>query len=386
MEPLNATAWRGLALIVATALISALFFQVARPFLVALLMAALAAEMANPARVRLLRLTGGRDRLATVLTLVLVVCLVIVPLFVLGYMAALQAAGLVGSLRGIAMQLSATPMQEVLPDWLPREEWIEERLSDWWPTILQKLGELGTAAATYFVGLMSSITRGAARLFLDLFIFLYALYFFLGRRTPILEQLLAFTGLRPETQARLSERAVSITRATLRGTVTIAAIQGLLGGLGFWVIGIGGVAFWTVVMMVTAMIPAIGASTVIVIAAVFQLLNGHVIAGLALAAWGMFFVGSVDNVLRPWLVGRDAQLDEILILVSTLGGLGFFGIPGVVIGPVLAGLFITIWSTLREVMDETAEQAAEARAPGAEAEAGAATAPAPAEVKGGAQI
>lgn len=350
VDSLNATAWRGLALIVATALITVLFYQVAEPFLIALLMAALAAEMARPARRHLLVVTGGRGRTATVLTLLLVIVLVIVPLFVLGYMAAVQAAGLVGTTREFAHQLSGKPMDEVLPDWIPQEEWIEDQLRQWWPTILQKLGDLGTAAATYFLSLMSSITRGAARMFLDLFIFLYALYFFLGQRTPILEQLLAFTGLDPQTQGQLAERAVSITRATLRGTLVIATIQGILGGLGFWAAGIEGVAFWTVVMIMMAMIPAIGASTVIVSGAVFLMVAGHVWTGIALALWGALIVGSVDNLLRPWLVGRDARLDEILILVSTLGGLGMFGIPGLVIGPVLAGLFVTIWTTLRDVM------------------------------------
>jgi len=352
VEPLNATVWRGLALIVATALISLLFFLVARPFIVALLMAALAAEMVRPLRARMLRLTGGRGRAASGLTLALVIVGVILPLFTLGYMAALQAAGLAGDLRGLARQLAATPLGDLLPAWLPQEEWLEAQLRAWWPAILEKLGELGTAAAAYFVGHMSTFTRGAARLFLDVFIFIYALYFFLGRPVPILDQLLAFTGLRPDTQARLSERAVSITRATLRGNMVIASIQGVLGGIGFLLAGIGGVAFWTVVMIVMAMIPAIGASSVILGGAVVLMLTGQVWVGLALALWGMFAVGSVDNLLRPWLVGRDAQLDEILILVSTLGGLGFFGIPGLVIGPVLAGLFVTIWSTLRDAMAE----------------------------------
>lgn len=352
MERFDATAWRGLALIVATALISVLFYHVAKPFLIALFMAALAAEMARPARVWILARTGGRERAATSLTLLLVIVLVIVPLFVLGYMAAVQAAGLVGSMRNVAHYLTDASVSEVLPDWVPQQDWIEMRLREWGPTILQKLGELGTAAASYFVSLMSSITRGAARMFLDLFIFLYALSFFLGMKTPILEQLLAFTGLRPDTQGKLAERAVSITRATLRGTLVIAAVQGCMGGIGFWVAGIEGVAFWTVVMIVMAMIPAIGASTVIVGAAVFLLIAGKVWIGIGLALWGALIVGSVDNLLRPYLVGRDAQLNEILILVSTLGGLGLFGIPGLVLGPVLAGLFVTIWTTLRDAMAE----------------------------------
>ena len=350
---LNAQSLRMLALIVAASLISVLFYSVAQPFLIALFMAALAAEMARPLRRRIARAVGGPGAIASVLTLLVVVVAVIVPLFVLGYMAATQAAGLVGTMREVAQHLAETQADQGLPDWIPRDDWLEARLDEWWPAILRKLGDLGTAATAYFISLMSSMTRGAARMFLDLFVFLYALYFFLGMRTPILEQLLAFTGLSAGTQAQLAERAVSITRATLKGTIVIALVQGCLGGVGFWVAGFDGVAFWTVIMIVMAMIPAIGASTVIVGGAVFLLLKGQVLAGIALAIWGALVVGSADNVLRPSLVGRDAKLNEILILISTLGGLGVFGLPGLVIGPVLAGLFVTIWTTLRDVMAET---------------------------------
>ncbi len=139
------------------------------------------------------------------------------------------------------------------------------------------------------------------------------------------------------------DRFVSVTRATLKGTLVIGVIQGGLAGLSFWLAGINGPAFWTTVMAVLSIIPGIGAALVWIPAVVFLAVTGKVAAAIGVTVWCGIVVGTVDNVLRPRLVGRDAKLSDLMILLSTLGGIVLFGAIGFIIGPIVAALFVTVW-------------------------------------------
>jgi predicted PurR-regulated permease PerM len=136
---------------------------------------------------------------------------------------------------------------------------------------------------------------------------------------------------------------VSVARATLKGTILIGVAQGLLGGLAFWAAGIDGAIFWGTVMTVMSIIPGIGSALIWGPAAVILMTTGEVWRGIVLAGFGGLVIGSVDNLLRPLLVGRDTQMHELLIFFSTLGGLLLFGVMGFIIGPILAALFVTVW-------------------------------------------
>jgi predicted PurR-regulated permease PerM len=136
---------------------------------------------------------------------------------------------------------------------------------------------------------------------------------------------------------------VSVTRATLKGTILIGVAQGLLGGLAFWAVGIDGAIFWGTVMTVLSIIPGVGGALVWVPAAIILMATGEIWRGIALGLFCALVVGSVDNVLRPRLVGQDTKMHELLIFFSTLGGLMFFGAMGFILGPILAALFVTAW-------------------------------------------
>ncbi|MEO0681256.1 MAG: AI-2E family transporter [Pseudomonadota bacterium] len=173
------------------------------------------------------------------------------------------------------------------------------------------------------------------------------IFAFLAMRQPILLQLLAYSGLAPETQAALYDRIVTVSGATLKGTLAIGFAQGGLGGLGLWVAGVEGVAFWSVVIVVLSVIPAVGPLLALIPIAIALMIDGQMTTGIGLAVWGIAVVGAIDNILRPMLVGREAALHDLMILISTLGGLVVFGAAGLVLGPVLAGLFVSLWDTLK---------------------------------------
>lgn len=347
-RPFSADVLRWIALLVATALISVAFFDMIRGLLVPLALAAITGAMAQPLNLRLTERLGGRRALASTLSLILMLLVVILPMMAIIAVAVGQAETLARGIGALAGKLNAADWSMKVPDWIP----FEGNLEEFWPRVLSKLGELIQAAAGFFVASLSSVTLGAAILFLHLFVFFYSLFFFLQMDTPILVHLLRFTGLAPETQQRLNERIMSVSRATIKGTLSIAVIQGALGGLGFWVTGVPGAAFWSVVMMVMAMLPAIGAPAVLLAGALYLAIKGQYMEAVGLAIWATAVVSTIDNFLRPWLVGRDARLHDIVILIATLGGLGMFGAPGMILGPVLAGLFVTVWTTLAETFED----------------------------------
>ena len=135
----------------------------------------------------------------------------------------------------------------------------------------------------------------------------------------------------------------SITRATIKGTVVIGIIQGALGGMAFRVAGIEGAALWGTIMTILSIIPGIGAPLVWVPFVIFLYVNGQYLTATLLLVWCGAVVTTIDNFLRPVLVGRDAQMPDLLILIGTLGGLFLFGPMGFIVGPIICGLFLTVW-------------------------------------------
>ncbi|MGD2154684.1 MAG: AI-2E family transporter, partial [Gemmatimonadales bacterium] len=149
--------------------------------------------------------------------------------------------------------------------------------------------------------------------------------------------------LAPEDENRMVERFTSVARATIKGTLVIGIVQGGLAGLAFAVAGIEGAVFWGTIMVVLSIIPGIGTALVWVPAVIYLFAVGRVGTAIVLFIWCAAVVGTVDNVLRPWLVGKDTKMPDLLILLSTLGGLLLFGAVGIVVGPIVAALFVTVW-------------------------------------------
>ncbi len=352
---ISADGLRWLALLVATAAISLGFFHMTAGLLIPLVLAAIAGAIARPMTLWLAAHLGGRMGLASALSLIGLMIVVFVPILGLLTLAVSQASALLAGLEALASQVSDGQLdaniQKPLPKWLPFEGTVEDLLDK----VVGSLGTIASSAARFFVTSLSSVTIGAATFFLHMFVFLYALFFFLQMQVPVIAQVLRFSGLSAQTQARLHDRIVSVSRATIKGTLTIAFIQGSMGGLSFAAAGIEGAAFWAVVMMVLAMLPGFGAPFGILCGAVYLGWNGSYGWAAALVGWAGV-VSVIDNLLRPTLVGRDAQLHDLMILISTLGGLAMFGASGLVLGPVLAGLFVTIWQTFADALGEATQE------------------------------
>ena len=160
--------------------------------------------------------------------------------------------------------------------------------------------------------------------------------------------ILHYIPLAAQDKTRMVQQFTSITRATVKGTLLIGVIQGALDGVAFWLAGIDGWAFWGTLMAILSILPAVGAPVVWVPVGLYLLLSSRVVAGLVVMSWCAAVLGVVEYVVRPALVGTDIKMPDLLVLVGTLGGLYLFGPIGFIVGPIVFGLFLTVWQIYGE--------------------------------------
>jgi len=320
--------------------ISFLFLKMIRPFLTALLVAGITASLTQPLYRRLVRVFRGRRRGAAVAVIVLFVLVVLLPL-----------AGLLGLVAAEAVKVgeAAVPwVQDKLthPDKI--ETWLQglpiyEHIEPYRDDLLTRVGQAVGFLSRLLIGGLQSVTSGTLNFLFMLGIMLYAMYFFLEQGGRLVDRILWYLPLEDSEERLLLDKFRSVTRATLKGTAVIGLLQGTLAGIAFAVAGLPSALFWGALMVVLSVIPGIGIGLVWVPAAIILVAGGKTVAGIALAVFCAAIVGSIDNVLRPRLVGQDTKLPDLLILLSTLGGVAMFGMLGLIIGPVLAALFVTVW-------------------------------------------
>ncbi len=333
--------FRRLTLLTLVVVISLVFLVMIRNYLKALFLAAVFSAMAAPLYRWIRDRVGGRSALASALTIALLVLLVLLPLSGFVGIVAAQAVDLSNTVIPWVQERIEDPasLQLHLPDWIP----FRDKIEPYTQQIASKLGEAAGMIGRFLFNSVSAGTRGTVVFFLNLFIMLYAMFFFLMRGESMGRGLMAYSPLSDQDKDRLVHKGFSVARATVKGTLVIGIVQGALGGLAFAVVGIKGAAFWATVMAVLSIIPALGTALVWVPAVAYLLITGQLAAGIGLAIWCAAIVGSADNLLRPRLVGSDTEMPDLLILLSTLGGLSMFGAVGLIIGPVIAGLFMTVW-------------------------------------------
>jgi len=184
---------------------------------------------------------------------------------------------------------------------------------------------------------------------------LFIMFYFYIDGKRIVERLIKWSPLKDEYERILIEKFVSVSKGTLKGILVIGIIQGILGGLLFWAVGMTSPVFLGVLMVFASIIPALGTAAIWAPVAIVLLAEGRWGAAIATGVVGALVIGSVDNLVRPMLVGKDIKMHDLLVLLSTLGGLAVFGLPGFILGPVIAALFIAIWNIYEEVFaDELA--------------------------------
>jgi predicted PurR-regulated permease PerM len=323
--------------------VSIAFALVIEPFFAAVLWGVIAAILFAPLNRQILSAIPTHRNGAALITLFLILGVVIVPAFVLGaallqegaYFYAKIQSGEINFVRLFGQVLAALP--------------------DWATPYLRRLGLTNFYAAQDMVtkGVTSSfrtlaaqafqIGQSAFSFFVALGVMLYLTYFLLRDGEMLSQRIAAAAPLRASQRQALIEQFVIVIRATIKGSIVVAIVQGLIGGVVFWALGIQGALLWGVLMGAFSLLPAVGTAIVWVPVAIYLFATGAIWQGGVLVVCGALVIGSVDNVLRPILVGRETRIPDYVVLISTLGGLEMFGFNGIVIGPVIAALFIATW-------------------------------------------
>lgn len=329
------------ACLVALALgITVIFMWVIWEFLLALLLAAILSGMCHPIYRRIARSLGYRRSIAAGLTVAGVFVLVILPIVFFFVIVAQQVVAL--SVIARPWIIANAPMFSQLDrvfDRVPQLRFLRPYRDQ----IIPRLAELASQIGSLSVSAVTEAARQTATFGLMLFVMLYAMYFFLKDGKTALDKMLYYLPLPAADETRMVERFMSVSRATIKGTIIIGAVQGALGGLGLAVAGIKGTLVWATLMALLSAIPGLGHALVWIPITIYLAAAGRWVACIGLFIWCTAVVGSVDNVLRPWLVGKDTELPDLLILVSSLGGLLVFGGLGFIVGPIVAAVFATVW-------------------------------------------
>jgi predicted PurR-regulated permease PerM len=320
--------------------ITVAFLWMVWPFVMTTVLAAILAGLFHPMYRRLNEMVGERGWLAAIITVLIVLVVIVVPLaLVLGLVAG-EALRLSTAVAPRIQELVKHPSQiPSLLEGLP----FYEHIAPYRAQIIARAGELIGNLGRFAAGSISATTAGAASAILQFFILLYTLFFLLIDGPALLRKMTSFLPLREDEKELVLDKFVSVTRATLRGTLVIGIVQGTLGGLSFWAAGIEGALFWGTMMVVLSVLPVVGGALVWVPAVIVMAIQGHWQSALGVALFNALVVGSVDNVLRPRLVGRDTEMHDLMILFATLGGIAAFGPMGFIIGPILAAVFVVSW-------------------------------------------
>lgn len=320
------------------------FVAIMLPFYSAILWAVIFAIVFFPVHARIENRLRDHRNIAAALSVLTCVCLVIVPGIVIFSALIRQGSQLYQYLQGSEIDIPGlfSRFVEMLP------AFVRDRLRPLDPNNLSQLRDYISSALLdgggFFAGRMLSFGQNTLHLVLAFGIMIYLLFFLFrdGRElTGVLRRSSPLTGSHTR---RFTSKFTSVVRATVRGNFIIAVIQGTIGGLSFWALGIRPALLWGFTMSVMSLVPAVGAAVIWIPAAIYLALSGLWAKAVILVLIGVLVIGLVDNLLRPPLVGQEARLPDYMVLLSTVGGIALMGVNGFVVGPLIAALFISAWS------------------------------------------
>ncbi|WP_375056939.1 AI-2E family transporter [Zobellella sp. DQSA1] len=322
-------------------LVSLLFGLVLRPFWGAIFWACAIGVIFYPLQQRILHLIGPKPNRAALLTLLICVVIVVLPVLLIALSFVQEGVSLYQSIdQG---EINPARMLEQIRSAFPLLPELLERIGIDMDNLRQRLSEAAVAGSRLLAEKAISAGQSTFFFIINVALMLYLTFFLLRDGHQLTELLIKALPLGDERERKLFAKFSEVTRATVKGNILVAMVQGGLGGFIFWALSIPGPLLWGVVMAFLSLIPAVGASLVWLPVAIYLYATGAWIAATVLAAFGALVIGLADNVLRPILVGRDTKLPDYMVLFSTLGGISLMGINGFVIGPLVAALFLVLW-------------------------------------------
>ena len=320
------------------AVITVLFVSIIFNFAAPILWSIVVSIIFYPLYEKFLLMTNKKS-LSSILSLILISLLVIMP--------SIAILGLIGNELISFINSYERQSFEAYIQMIPKESLINEILGSLGLNVAQlteKLDDFLISASKIFYESVSRISANVINFFISLFIFIYLTFFFLRDGEKILKICMDSFPMKNEDETYLLNEFQKTTRATIKGTVIVALAQGFLGYLTLLFLGIEGALIWGAVMALLSIVPAVGTILVWLPIALILFANGKIMDATLLIFSGVFIIGMIDNLLRPILISKETKIPDYLILLTTIGGISIFGITGFIVGPIIASLFISIWS------------------------------------------
>jgi predicted PurR-regulated permease PerM len=325
------------------ALVTLAFGWILMPFFGAIFWGAVLAILFAPFHRRILGRLGRRPVLAALTTLGICLILVILPMTLIAISLAQEGTALYQKVESQEIDVAAF-LQNVftaLPAWMHD---IMGRFGlDSIGTLQARLSSAAVQGSKFIATNVLDIGKNAIDFIVSFFVMLYLLFFLLKDGSALAERIQRAIPLSAEHKRNLFDKFTTVIRAAVKGNFLVAGAQGAMGGVAFWMLGVQAPLLWAVVMAFLSLLPAVGAALVWAPVALYLVATGAIWKGVMLTTFGVLVIGMIDNVLRPILVGKDIKMPDYLVFISTLGGIGIFGLNGFVIGPVVAALFIALW-------------------------------------------
>jgi len=338
---------RWLALLVVAALAFYICWLMVAPFINVLAWATVLVILFHPIHRRIVILTG-HPGWSALLSTVIVIAVILIPLTLLTLAVAKEIGDVTKNVQGFLRSLldPDSPVMGRIVGWLGR--YIDVNQLDPQEYLLERLNNVGGAIAGRTLGFVGGVV-GAI---IQVFFIVFTMYYLFRDGDRIYDATLDVIPLEHAQTQQIFDRTREVIHASVYGVIVIAGIQGTLGGLAFAVLGLPSALVWGVVMSFLSMIPMVGSFVVWVPAAIYLALSGHWAKALILAAWGALVIGTIDNFLRPKLVGERARLHELLIFFSVLGGLRIWGVLGLVLGPTIVAIALALLDVFRRMDTE----------------------------------
>lgn len=335
------SAIHNVSFVVLVAVTTLAFLALIASFVMPVFWAAVLATVFFPLQRRYVARLGGRRSLAALATILTIITLVVAPLLLVGVAVSREAVYLHDQITNGAIDLQAPVrfLRRITP-------LASDYLADFgleFEGLAQRLSTSAIAVSQFIASRALGIGQDVLRITALFFLMLYVLFFFLRDGSQLVATLIRVLPLGDARKRRLLDMFADVSLATMKGTLVVGVVQGAIGAILFWAIGIPAPVFWGTLMAVFSILPAVGPGLIWLPTAVILLGTGHIVKGIIVIAVGVLVIGLVDNVLRPLLVGRDTQMPDYLVLLATLGGLAVFGVSGLVIGPVIAAFFLAVW-------------------------------------------
>ena len=310
-------------------------------------------------RQALVRWLGGRKSLVSLLIVLLIFVFVLIP-------ALLIAALIVDGAVTVVAQVHSGELQpgqifEALSARFPKVMELLAHVGFDTTTMKATLGQWFASVAQFAVTKIAYVGQGASLLVVQAFLTLYVLFALLQNGDKIYQSFFGVLPLPHHSKERFFEAFSEMAVATIKGMIVVGVVQGILGGLIFWLLDVESAVFWGAMMALLSVVPPFGAAVVWVPAGVMVALNGNVFDGLILLAFGTVVISASDNLVRPIVVGESSSVPGYIVLVTTLGGLVSFGLTGLVLGPVIASLFLSAWQLFDEVEKKPSKISTEPR-------------------------